>query len=264
MPISVAKGKRLIIKFKLKYEGTRAFDGLTTRVAIKGWNSSVRKNFGYVPRNSISEFELIWDNKSGNCSIDYFDICFLLYSNANPSGSWIFWFLYDSLKVTVEDIPISKQDIINNQNENTDKIIDNQNQNTDKEIQAEKDQYELEKQEAQKSGDESVDGALSAMPNDSDGIISSFDNLLSCMLHTNTNCNITFPELKTPAICGIPSYTVSKKVMFGIDQIPQYIPNSILYLVRALLTIALILYCYKELYSTIQYIVSLKKGGTDE
>lgn len=157
----------------------------------------------------------------------------------------------------------SSADIINNQNENTDKIIENQNENADKEIQAEKDLYEQEKQEAEQSGDDSVDGALSAMPNDSDGIIDSFGSFIGTMLHTNTDCTIDFPALKTPAIGGLPSYTLSEKQPVNFNEFEEVIPKSILLIVRALLTIALIIFCYKELYSTIQYVVSLKKGGGD-
>lgn len=155
------------------------------------------------------------------------------------------------------------QAIIDNQNQNTQDIIDNQNANADKEIQAEQDLYEQEKQDAQQSGDESVDGALESIPNDSDDIISGFDNFLSCMLHTETNCSIEFPALKTPAIMGIPSYTLTEPTELNFNEFEEIIPKAVMLIVRALLTIALIIFCYKELYSTIQYVVTLKKGGGD-
>lgn len=145
----------------------------------------------------------------------------------------------------------------------TQAIIDNQNENTDKEIQAEKDMYEQEKQEAQQSGDESIDGAMENMPNDSEGIINSFGSFIGTMLHTNTDCTIDFPALKTPAIGGLPSYTLSEKQPVNFNEFEEVIPKSILLIVRALLTIALIIFCYKELYSIIQYVVSLRKGGGD-
>ncbi len=187
----------------------------------------------------------------------FFNLCFRSYL---PDYYWKYFGLSDLVLSYEYD---GTQDIIDNQNQNTQDIIDNQNSNTDKEIQAEKDMYEQEKQEAQQSGDESIDGAMENMPNDSEGIIDSFGSFIGTMLHTNTDCTIDFPALKTPAIGGLPSYTLSEKQPVNFNEFEEVIPKSILLIVRALLTIALIIFCYKELYSTIQYVVSLKKGGGD-
>lgn len=196
---------------------------------------------------------------------------FITYSLVDPPNSRGYFgfsdltlsYEYDGSQAIIDNQNENTDKIIDNQNENADKIIDNQNENADKEIQAEKDLYEQEKQEAEQSGDDSVDGALSSMPNDSEGIIDSFGSFIGTMLHTNTDCSIDFPELKTPSIGGLPSYTLSEKHPVNFNEFEELIPKSIMLVVRALLTIALIIFCYKELYSTIQYVVSLKKGGSD-
>lgn len=250
--IKVSKGKRLRIDFKLKYSGFIDFDLLTTRVAVKGWSTSLRKNVGYLPRDSVTECSVYWDNTSNtDFKIDYFDINFLLYNNQSINSDWIFWFFYDSLKVTVEDIPITNQDIIDNQDENTDKVI-----------QSQKDQYEQEKQETENAGNDSVDSLLGAIPGDTDGLLNSFGNLINCMTTTEQKTKFSFGSLKTPSIMGIPSYTLVEDISLDLGRYEKENPTfkTILILVRALLTIALIIYCFKELYSTIQYVLTLRKG----
>lgn len=115
--ISVKKGERLKISFKIMYDGQINFDALTTRCQPQGWlgdfngsgnqvtGESFRKNLGYVPPNSIGTYDVYWDNTYTDFKIDYFDINFLLYNNQSIDGKFFLWFFYDSLMVTVEDIP---------------------------------------------------------------------------------------------------------------------------------------------------------------
>lgn len=261
--ILVKKGKRLRISFKIMYDGQINFDSLTTRCQPIGWygdfdsngnqvsGESFRKNLGYVPPNSIGNYEVYWNNTYTDFKIDYFDICFLLYNNQAINGEFMLWFFYDNLKVTVEDVPITNQDIIDNQDENADKVI-----------QSQKDQYEQEKQETEDVGNDSVGSLLGAIPGDTDGLLGSFGNLLNCMTTTEQKTKFSFGSLKTPSIMGIPSYTLVEDISLDLGRYEKENPTFkiILTLVRALLTIALIIYCFKELYSTIQYVLTLRKG----
>lgn len=217
----------------------------------KSVTSTLTADFGFYP------FDFTFTPSSDFTGFLNSYVTFGLADPPNSGG----YFGFSDLTLSYE--VDNTQQIIDNQNKNTQDIIDNQNANADKEIQAEQDLYEQEKQEAQQSGEESIDGALENMPNDSEGIIDSFGSFIGTMLHTNTDCSIDFPELKTPAIGGLPSYTLSEKQPVNFNEFEELIPNSIMLIVRALLTIALIIFCYKELYSTIQYVVSLKKGGGD-
>lgn len=267
--IQVKKGKRLRISFKIMYDGQIDFDALTTRCQPQGWygdwaddgslggtqvtGESFRKNLGYVPPNSIGNYEVYWDNTYTDFKIDYLDICFLLYNNQSIDGKFVLWFFYDSLTVTVEDKPITNQDIIDNQDANTDKVI-----------QSQKDQYEQEKQETENAGNDSVDSLLGAIPGDTDGLLNSFGNLINCMTTTEQKTKFSFGSLKTPSIMGIPSYTLVEDISLDLGRYEKENPTfkTILILVRALLTIALIIYCFKELYSTIQYVLTLRKGDS--
>lgn len=145
-------------------------------------------------------------------------------------------------------------DIQKNDDENTQAIIDNQN-----------DLAEKEKTETQNQGEGSVNDVSGAIEDKSSGFISSIGNLVSAMSYNGTSCAWKFPSLKLPAIDGVMSeikLTDEKPIDF--EYWVNKIPSNVLLLVRSVLTIALIGYCFKELYNTISYVLTLKGGGNDE
>lgn len=177
-----------------------------------------------------------------------------------------------SFKITNKDLYLSNP-IIDNQNANTDKIIANQNSNTDKEIQADKEntqaiidnQNELaeqEKQEIQNSGNQATDAADS-IPNESEGFINALGTFVSTMSTTDTACSITFPAIKTPSFAGIPAATLSEEKEVDFSAAISLIPSDIMKLIQALTTIALIVFCFKELYDTISEALTRKKANSD-
>lgn len=153
--------------------------------------------------------------------------------------------------------------ITSNQNANADKITSNQNANADKLIQNDKEMYENEKAETESSGNDSIDSLTSIIPSDTEGVINSFSGLINCMLYTGTDVDFNFPALKTPAIMGIPSYTLLEETPVNFKQIESIIPPAIMLTLRALLTIALIIFCFKELYGTISYVLTLRGGASE-
>lgn len=141
-----------------------------------------------------------------------------------------------------------------NDNKNTQAIIDNQNQ-----IQ------ENEKNETQSQGEGSVNDVSGAIEDKSSGFVSSIGNLVSSMSYNGTACSWKFPAIKLPAIPGVVDeikLTDEKPIDFSYWV--NKIPSNMLLLVRSVLTIALIGYCFKELYNTISYVLTLKGGGNDE
>lgn len=128
--ISVKSGQRLTIKFTFKYDGLTEFDALVTRVQLRGWNTSLHKNLGFIPRDSKTELVCSWDNKNSDAVLDYLDINLLLYNNVNPNGTWVFQYWYNSLQVIVEDIP---QDALTDPNYKApdDTVINDHNTITD-------------------------------------------------------------------------------------------------------------------------------------
>lgn len=162
--------------------------------------------------------------------------------------------IYNILKGVEIATQNSTDQVIENDDKNTQAIIDNQNQ-----IQ------QNEKNETQTQGEDSVNDVSGAIDDKSSGFVSAIGNLVNSMSYNGTACAWKFPALKLPAIDGVMGeikLTDEKPIDF------QYwvnkIPSNVLLLVRSLLTIALIVYCFKELYNTIAYVLTLKGGGSDE
>lgn len=143
------------------------------------------------------------------------------------------------------------QDIIDNQNQNTQDIIDNQNQ-----------LQENEKTEAGSTGNSTSDELASVIPNDSEGFINSLGSFVGAMSTTATDCNIKIPQLKLPSVAGItPETVLIEEQYFNLGSMFNIVPVQIMTLLRALLDIALVVFCFKELYGVIEYVLTLRKGG---
>lgn len=155
--------------------------------------------------------------------------------------------------------------ITTNQDKNTDKITSNNNSNTDKIINNQNQLQEQEKNETQNQGNNSINDVSGVIEDKSSGFISSINGLVSSMSYSGTSCSWSFPALKLPAIKGVMSeIQLTEEQPIDFEFWVNKIPSNILILIRSLLTIALIGYCFKELYSTISYVLTLKGGGNDE
>lgn len=112
-------------------------------------------------------------------------------------------------------------------------------------------------------GNGNIDSATSAMPNHSEGLADSFGFLVSAMSHTSTDCELIFPAITIPAIPGLWSELhVTNATSFNFSQALEIMPDVLITLVRILFDIALILFCFKELYKTINEVVT-NTGGID-
>lgn len=152
-----------------------------------------------------------------------------------------------------------------NQDRNTDKITSNNDSNTDKIINNQNQLKEQEKNETQNQGKDSIDDVSGVIEDKSAGFISSITGLVSSMSYNGTNCAWSFPALKLPAINGVmDEIQLSEEQPIDFEFWVNKIPEKLLLLIRSVLTIALICYCFKELYSTISYVLTLKGGGNDE
>lgn len=121
---------------------------------------------------------------------------------------------------------------------------------------------EEEKNQASTQGGNSVFEGTNAIEDKGQGFTNSLNGLVGSMSYNGTDCSWTFPTVKLPAISGVMSETTliqSQDINFGmwIDAIP----SDIMLLIRSLLTMALIVYCFKEFYDTIAYVLTLR--GSD-
>ncbi len=121
---------------------------------------------------------------------------------------------------------------------------------------------EEEKQEAETTGSSSVSSGEAAIEDKSAGFTDSVGTLASSMSYSGTNCSWTFPTVKLPAISGVmDEVTLISEQEIDFSFWVNQIPAPVLLVVRSALTIALIVYCFKEIYGTISYLLTLNRGG---
>lgn len=195
-----------------------------------------------------------------------FDAFIMITSSPAQSGFYlrkVSYSLNGDPSVSInENADKNTSEIINNQNQNTQDIIDNNNSNTQSIVQNEQNLQENEKNEANDGGNSGVNQLEQLIPNESDGFISAFQGLISAASYNGTECNWTLPSIKLPAIDGVMDEIVLTEDMeidfeFWIGEIP----TSVMMIVKSLLTAAIMVFGFKELYSLISYILTLKGGG---
>lgn len=119
---------------------------------------------------------------------------------------------------------------------------------------------EQQKNEAQTQGGNSVSQGNSAIEDKGGDFASSLGGLTNSMSYTGTQCAWEFPEVKMPAISGVMDEVVlirSQPIDFSVWV--NAIPAGILLLVQSVCTSGLIVFCFIELYSTIAYVLTLRK-----
>lgn len=124
---------------------------------------------------------------------------------------------------------------------------------------------EKQKNEAQSQGNSSVSQGTSSIEDKGAGFANSMGGLVSSMSYSGTECAWTFPEVRLPAISGVmDSVTIIEEQPIDFTTWINAIPQPILLLIQSVLTMGLIVYCFKELYGAISYVLTLRGGGADE
>lgn len=224
----------------------------------KGDNKIFSTYFAFVPSGAKAV------RVNGNAKLN------LIGGFTNSTDNWTVVYgddssIYYQLEGIKQGLQIGNQGVIDNANQNASQIQQNQDDNTDKIIENQQQMQENEKNEAETQGQGSVDEIGSAIEDKSAGFISAIGSLVNSMSYNGTACAWSFPALKLPAIDGVmPEYQLTQEQPIDFEFWVNKIPSDILLLVRSLLTIALIVYCFKELYSTISYVLTLKGGGNSE
>lgn len=124
---------------------------------------------------------------------------------------------------------------------------------------------EEEKQEATTQGNSSTSEGQNAIENKGQGFADSLASLTNFAAHTGVECKWRFPRVSIPAINGITDEIVLINAQ-DIDFTSWFnqIPRSITFVIQNLCTICLIVYCFKELYSIIEYVLTMNKGGSSD
>lgn len=154
--------------------------------------------------------------------------------------------------------------INNNNNNNTNQIKANQDKNTDKVIQNQKDLQEKEKKDSEDGGNSSSKKAQDSIPQVDGGFLTAIKSLVNSMSYTGIEAKLPIPKAYIPALAGMEETVLIPEQEYDMSQaITDYVPTTLLTLIKHLFTIALVLFCVKELYGLIQYVLTLKGGGKE-
>lgn len=126
------------------------------------------------------------------------------------------------------------------------------------------DQPESEKQEALEDGNSYVEDLTDVIPDQSAGFMSGIKKLANSMSYEGTDAALKLPSIALPAIPGVmDGYKLTDEMDIDFGSWIQKMPETLLTLVQVLLTIALVVFAFKELYKMISYALTLKSGGGD-
>lgn len=122
-------------------------------------------------------------------------------------------------------------------------------------------QPEKEKDELQDAADNAIDGITGALPDLPSDVGSAFGALASALSYNGTSAKLTIPAAKIPGISGLfGGFTLMDRSEVDFSSYIGMMPGGLLLLVQNLLTVALIIFCFKEIYDTISYVLTLRKG----
>lgn len=120
-----------------------------------------------------------------------------------------------------------------------------------------------EQHAADNQGNSSIDGVLDVVPDHSQGFMDAIGLLAGAMAYDGVDAVLTTPAVKFPALSGVvSSFELMPSYDIDFGWWVQQLPDGILTLIQCLLTIALVVYCFRELYGTISYLFTLR-GGSD-
>ena len=123
---------------------------------------------------------------------------------------------------------------------------------------------ERQKNQAQIQGNDSISQGTTSIDDKGGGFSDSLGGLVSSMSYNGTECAWEFPTIKLPSVPGVMDEVVLvQKQPIDFAKWVNAIPSGILLVVQSLLTIGLIVYCFKELYDTISYVLTLR-GSSNE
>lgn len=119
-----------------------------------------------------------------------------------------------------------------------------------------------ERAEAEQAAEDASGEGDDAVPTEvADGATGSFSSIVSAMSYNGTDAKLTIPSFTWGLGNIIPERTWFEGITIDFGAyIQQYVPASILAIVRALGDIAIVFFCAKELYNLISYVLVNRKA----
>ena len=202
-------------------------------VGIHGYNCDVSD----VPHTGSNDFTFVYGNdKNLNDKLD--EIIIALRDNANNTTA------------ITSNADKNASEIQANNDKNAQAIIDNQNN-----------LHQQEKTETENSGNDSVSGLTSVIPDNSTGILDALGKLKNSISYTGTDCKWSIPEVYIPKIDGVIDKTIlipANTYYVDFGSFFKKLPPLAVYMVQSLFTIGLVIWAFKELYNIISYVLTLK------
>ena len=175
--------------------------------------------------------------------------------------------LLTDIETALESNGQTLDDILKQQEANGDKL-DDMNQNIESLPGEIGDQMQgiidNEKDEAKNEGNKFVDQILDALPDSSQEVLAALKSLPDAMAYTGTDAVLQIPSLVMPAVGDlIPETELWSGGELDFAEYVEMLPSTLLQLVQALFTIAIVLYGVYELKGIISYCLTLResKGG---
>lgn len=134
-----------------------------------------------------------------------------------------------------------------------DKISDN-----DAALDAEQDKAQAGASSSKSEGD-------AAIPDNSASLLDGVSGFVTGLAYNGTDCSWTMPDVKLPAISGVMNGVTlidSQPINFGTWL--AALPDGIVIVMRVICSVAVIFFGFKELYKTIEYVLTLRGGGSGE
>ena len=120
-------------------------------------------------------------------------------------------------------------------------------------------QPDQEKNDAQQGANDAFSGVVNVVPDHSQNLGDAFSGLASSMSYNGTEAKINIPAVSMPGIDGLfDGFIVMQPQTIDFEVYFDMLPDNLLLLVQSLFTAALIVFCFKELYDTIQYVLTLR------
>lgn len=125
-----------------------------------------------------------------------------------------------------------------------------------------KDVIEEEQNKAQSGGNANVGKLEGVIPNKSAGFMEELQEFAASLSYEGTDAVLNIPGIVLPAVAGMfPATEILPPQQLDFGEYVQMLPSNLLLLVQSILTIALIVYCFKELYDTISYVLTMRRGS---
>lgn len=206
-----------------------------------GYRATVKFQLGSLGLSSATK-ENYYENV-GATGVYYYNGIYIDYSGLGSSvnTNWRYYSAVENFSLLVDNSDDYNNFVLDN-------VVD--------------DYIEKEEQEIEDKGNQAIEDTTEAMPeNNGTGVISALGNLISAFSYLGEDAVLPIPQVSIPAISGMwEKKVLIEETELDFGEMISNFPSGLMLFLQASTTIALIIWCIKELWNMIQYFVSLRGG----